>query len=86
MERFPLGVGGWSVKLNISKCSERVRGGRSISFFESEKNYAKFYGRLDTETLGGAGFASRRVKRDQSWNFKDESGLEIKIKKGDSKR
>lgn len=46
---------------------------------------ARFYGTLDYETLGGAGFASQRTTGDDSkWNLSEYAGIQLKIAKGDS--
>lgn len=52
-----------------------------------ESSVARFYGDLDIETLGGAGFASQRTTtEDQTWNLSEYEGLELSIEKADSKK
>lgn len=42
---------------------------------------ARFYGHLDIQTLGGAGFASQKVSGD--WDLSKYVGIQLNIKKGD---
>ena len=46
-----------------------------------------FYGHLDVNALGVAGFASQRNTTDtQKWNLIDYDGIELRIGKSDGKR
>ncbi len=55
------------------------------SYFEFGEDGARFHGNLDTETLGGAGFASQRTTGDdREWDLSDYAGIQLAIKKGDS--
>lgn len=68
---------------------DRVRGGKSQSYLdiESSGSVAKFNGNLDTETLGGAGFASQRTTGDdRSWDLSKYDGIELVIAKADAQR
>lgn len=48
---------------------------------------ARFYGDLDIDTLGGAGFASQRTTaEDQTWNLSEYEGLELSIEKADCRK
>ncbi|MCJ1314267.1 hypothetical protein MMC25_007947 [Agyrium rufum] len=72
---------------------DRVRGGSSQSYLSftidevknTNTNIATFYGVLDTQTLGGAGFASQSTTPDQSWDLSAYDGLEIEVEKADGK-
>ena len=45
---------------------------------------ARFYGTLDIDTLGGAGFASQRTTTErQIWDLSHYDGLQLTIVKGD---
>ncbi|WBW74143.1 mitochondrial protein complex assembly protein [Schizosaccharomyces osmophilus] len=69
---------------------DRVRGGSSISHLTVEKgndsdSYARFWGTLDTKTLGGAGFASQATNiPNRKWNLREFDGIEINIAKSDN--
>ncbi|KAK3109841.1 hypothetical protein LTR53_016475 [Teratosphaeriaceae sp. CCFEE 6253] len=64
---------------------DRVRGGQSTSHLEvSTAGTARFYGHLDTTTLGGAGFASQRTTG--TWDLSDYVAVRLHVKKGDKKR
>ena len=61
---------------------DRVRGGSSQSYLTTlPDNGARFYGNLDIETLGGAGFASQfspiRTSNDEAATEKDENGSAV---------
>jgi hypothetical protein len=48
---------------------------------------ARFYGHLDTKTLGGAGFASQHSLGVLDWNLSDyKGGIVIAVAKADGKR
>ena len=77
---------------------DRVRGGASQSYLTAfPNNTARFYGHLDTSTLGGAGFASQfspleifdldKGTKDEksSWDLSAYDGIEIEVGKGDGK-
>ncbi|QDS74344.1 hypothetical protein FKW77_004601 [Venturia effusa] len=66
---------------------DRVRGGKSQSYLEcSPKSpVASFYGNLDITTLGGAGFASQRTRKDENWDLSAYDGIELVITKSDGK-
>ncbi len=69
---------------------DRVRGGASQSYLSSLPNdCARFYGHLDTSTLGGAGFASQfnptDAAADGSWDLSAYDGIEIVVIKGGGK-
>ncbi|EPX70748.1 CIA30 family protein [Schizosaccharomyces octosporus yFS286] len=69
---------------------DRVRGGQSTSHLTAEKgngsdSYARFWGTLDTKTLGGAGFASQATNiPNRKWNLREFEGIEINIAKSDN--
>ncbi|EKG19565.1 Galactose-binding domain-like protein [Macrophomina phaseolina MS6] len=68
---------------------DRVRGGKSESYFDisPEDPVARFYGKLDIKTLGGAGFASQRTTgENRTWNVDGYDGIQLEITKSDSKR
>lgn len=51
------------------------------------KSHAVFYGNLDYETLGAAGFASQRTAGDdQSWNLSDYDGISLSVTDADDKK
>jgi hypothetical protein len=51
------------------------------------KSHAVFYGNLDIETLGGAGFASQRTTEDdRSWNLSEYNGITLNIADADDKK
>lgn len=71
-----------------------MRGGASQSYLEPlPNNSARFHGRLDTSTLGGAGFASQFSPLEvagesgdkECWNLSAYDGVEIVVGKGDGK-
>ena len=76
---------------------DRVRGGSSQSYLEplnhNGKQSAKFYGVLDTTTLGGAGFASRSTRAvsgthssdETTWDLSSYDGLSLAINSADDK-
>lgn len=47
---------------------------------------ARFYGRLDTETLGGAGFASQHSLGVLDWDLSSYEGIVIAVAQADEKR
>ncbi|KAF1825786.1 CIA30-domain-containing protein [Dissoconium aciculare CBS 342.82] len=66
---------------------DRVRGGKSQSYLEISGGIGRFYGNLDIQTLGGAGFASQRTTgEDCSWDLSKYAGIQIAVAKGDKKR
>nr|OQO06826.1 hypothetical protein B0A51_17445 [Rachicladosporium sp. CCFEE 5018] len=66
---------------------DRVRGGKSQSYFDCSEKSGRFHGTLDIKTLGGAGFASQRTTGDdQKWDLSAYAGLQINVAKGDKKR
>ena len=64
---------------------DRVRGGSSQSTLAISGSQAIFSGKLDTKTLGGAGFASQATTPDSSWNLSAYDGIEVSIDNGDEK-
>lgn len=77
---------------------DRVRGGSSQSYLSPHDHVgsARFYGNLDTKTLGGAGFASQSTMRvspsgdekdpiEPTWNLADSDGLLLGLDSGDNK-
>ena len=65
---------------------DRVRGGSSISHLDAlPNNCARFYGHLDTSTLGGAGFASQFSPEDGSWDLSAYDGIELEFQEDDGK-
>ncbi|KAK0509542.1 hypothetical protein JMJ35_007936 [Cladonia borealis] len=65
---------------------DRIRGGASISHLDPlPNNCARFYGHLDTSTLGGAGFASQFSPEDGSWDLSAYDGIELEFQEGDGK-
>jgi len=60
---------------------DRVRGGSSISHLEAIEHgdAARFWGNLDTSTLGGAGFASQHSKGTKHWDLTAYDGLLVTI-------
>lgn len=82
-----------SGKVNWTSVDDRVRGGNSVSHLEPQAGYeglsARFYGNLDTKTLGGAGFASVTTTYDDNSTSLDLSsfdGILIRIEASDDKR
>lgn len=74
---------------DFTASDDRVRGGSSQSYMEPSVSLdsARFYGTLDTQTLGGAGFASQRTTSvDKVWDLSQYAGLELVYLKGDGKR
>lgn len=78
------GSRGWNI-VNWFAVNDQVRGGSSTSYLQLENGLLKFYGHLDTFTLGGAGFASQKTMVDSPWDWTEYQGLVIKIEKGDQK-
>ncbi|CAK4028340.1 hypothetical protein DOTSEDRAFT_20147 [Lecanosticta acicola] len=78
---------GWSSK-DWTASDDRVRGGKSESHLECTTNdIGRFWGNLDIETLGGAGFASQRTTGDdRAWDLSGYAGVQICIEKGDKRR
>ncbi|KAF5653212.1 complex i intermediate-associated 30 [Fusarium sp. NRRL 25303] len=58
---------------------DRVRGGSSISHLYTHPTQAKFYGHLDTKTLGGAGFASQRTVGDLALDLSCTEGIKLSL-------
>ncbi|KAF1356940.1 complex I intermediate-associated protein 30-domain-containing protein [Delphinella strobiligena] len=66
---------------------DRVRGGKSQSYFDCSKDVGRFNGELDIKTLGGAGFASQRTTgEDRTWNLSDYAGILLDIAEADAKK
>ncbi|TKX23987.1 hypothetical protein C1H76_3925 [Elsinoe australis] len=66
---------------------DRVRGGKSQSYFETDGSSGRFYGDLDIDTLGGAGFASQRTTgEDRNWDLSDYHGIKLNVDKADGKK
>ena len=64
---------------------DRVRGGSSQSHLSSDDGWsARFYGTLDTSTLGGAGFASQTTERALRLPRSHFSGLRIEVLRDDA--
>ncbi|KAG9301160.1 hypothetical protein G9A89_012543 [Geosiphon pyriformis] len=80
------GKAGWTDE-DFNAVDDRVRGGNSTSFLQvTENNTARFYGFLDTTTLGGAGFASQRTTfTSHTWDLCLYTGLTITTRKSDGK-
>lgn len=66
--------------------NDQVRGGSSTSYLEVQSAFVRFYGHLDTFTLGGAGFASQKTIADSPWDFAEYKGLLVRIESGDGKK
>lgn len=71
---------------------DRVRGGSSTSYLkptDDRYNSAVFYGHLDTNTLGGAGFASQSTAPNShehlTWNLSAYDGIALYLGNGDTK-
>ena len=66
---------------------DRVRGGSSQSYLTPVENSTnvRFFGTLDTKTLGGAGFASQTTTGNKTWDLSSYAGLEVGVVKGDGK-
>ena len=71
---------------------DRVRGGSSTSHLVARPSKtARFYGHLDTSTLGGAGFASQfspineGKENKAKWDLSAYDGIEIQLGAGDGK-
>ncbi|KAK6337630.1 hypothetical protein TWF730_003025 [Orbilia blumenaviensis] len=62
---------------------DRVRGGRSQSYFEisEDRSTATFHGNLDITALGGAGFASQRTTDAAGgpWDLSKADGISIQL-------
>ncbi|KAF2223028.1 NADH:ubiquinone oxidoreductase intermediate-associated protein 30, partial [Elsinoe ampelina] len=64
---------------------DRVRGGKSESYFETDGSSGRFFGDLDIDTLGGAGFASQRTTDDtRTWNLSNFDGIRVNVDKADA--
>ena len=66
---------------------DRVRGGSSqshLSLLENSTN-VRFFGTLDTKTLGGAGFASQTTTGERVWDLSAYDGIQIEVVNGDGK-
>lgn len=75
---------GWCLSSWIT-VDDRVRGGISHSYLALEGNHARFYGKLDTTKLGGAGFASQKYVFNPPENMSVYQGLHINLSKFDGK-
>lgn len=54
------------------------------SYFETDGSSGRFYGDLDIDTLGGAGFASQRTTgEDRNWDLSDYHGIKLNVDKAD---
>ena len=79
------GKAGWNLSQWTSS-DDTVRGGSSFSKLESVGDGVRFFGNLDTTTLGGAGFASQRTtSNDTNWNLSAYDGLSVVVVRGDDK-
>mmetsp|Transcript_3013 Transcript_3013/g.5690 ORF Transcript_3013/g.5690 Transcript_3013/m.5690 type:complete len:174 (+) Transcript_3013:35-556(+) len=71
----------YSYSLEPAPCfrgvDDRIRGGRSISHASVEGKRLRFYGHLDIEALGGAGFASQCTPT--SISFSKFAGVRFKV-------
>ncbi|KAL7416660.1 hypothetical protein BDY24DRAFT_377822 [Mrakia frigida] len=67
---FPFVLANWKA------VDDRVRGGSSVSHLDAVEGGFKFWGTLDTQTLGGAGFAS------QSYTFDTPLSLPLSLYTG----
>ncbi|KAJ3087302.1 hypothetical protein HK102_011406 [Quaeritorhiza haematococci] len=89
------GSAGWN-RVKWMAVDDRVRGGSSKSNLtlpappSPPSTPARFYGHLDTTTLGGAGFASQRTiptnTPQPDWDLSGYDGIEIEVARGDGKR
>ncbi|KAL7924199.1 complex I intermediate-associated protein 30 domain-containing protein [Trichoderma austrokoningii] len=77
----------WDSSLWVTS-DDRVRGGASQShLFVINPERARFYGHLDTKTLGGAGFASQHSLGVLDWDLSDyEGGIVVAVAQADGKR
>lgn len=75
-------------KQDFTSSDDRVRGGSSQSYLEPSPalDSARFYGKLDTSTLGGAGFASQRTTSDHVWDLSSYAGIQLTYLKGDLRK
>ncbi|KAL7946583.1 complex I intermediate-associated protein 30 domain-containing protein [Trichoderma barbatum] len=76
----------WDSSLWVTS-DDRVRGGASqshLSVINPER--ARFYGHLDTQTLGGAGFASQHSLGVLNWDLAGYEGIVIAVAQADGKR
>ncbi|RFU73032.1 hypothetical protein TARUN_9227 [Trichoderma arundinaceum] len=77
----------WDSSLWVTS-DDRVRGGSSqshLSVINPEK--ARFYGHLDTKTLGGAGFASQHSLGVLDWDLRGyDAGIVVAVARADGKR
>ncbi|KAK0766233.1 hypothetical protein N5P37_001125 [Trichoderma harzianum] len=76
----------WDSSLWVTS-DDRVRGGASqshLSVINPEK--ARFYGHLDTQTLGGAGFASQHSLGVLDWDLSGYEGIIVSVAEADGKR
>ncbi|EPS45854.1 hypothetical protein H072_306 [Dactylellina haptotyla CBS 200.50] len=68
---------------------DRVRGGKSQSYLRvsDDKSIATFYGNLDIEALGGAGFASQRTTASAGgpWDLSEATGIFIGLESLDDR-
>ncbi|KAJ5771431.1 uncharacterized protein N7511_003482 [Penicillium nucicola] len=76
----------WDLNL-WTDSDDRVRGGSSVSELVPSTDGVFFRGKLDIETLGGAGFASQRtIAQDQTWDLTGNDGIELNVIPSDGKR
>ncbi|KAF4504935.1 hypothetical protein G6O67_006088 [Ophiocordyceps sinensis] len=70
----------WDSSLWIDS-DDRVRGGASRSHLSVSERQAtaRFHGHLDTQTLGGAGFASQRTRGELSLDLSGHDGIVVAI-------
>ena len=72
---------------NWTAVDDRVRGGSSQSHLSLLPNSTniRFFGTLDTKTLGGAGFASQTTTGETVWDLSAYDGIQIEVVKSDGK-
>ncbi|KAH6610660.1 hypothetical protein Trco_000680 [Trichoderma cornu-damae] len=77
----------WDSSLWVTS-DDRVRGGASQShLFVINPEKARFYGHLDTNALGGAGFASQHSLGVLDWDLSGyEAGVVVAVAQADGKR
>ena len=58
-----------------------------MSYLEPVKdsNAVRFFGHLDTKTLGGAGFASQGTRGDKVWDLSHCDGIQLDVTEADNK-
>ena len=68
----------WDALSSVLRAKDRTQSYLDVA---SSGKTATFRGTLDIKTLGGAGFASRKVSGD--WNLSEYAAISLNVAKGD---